>query len=65
VESGGVFVGPEPTVFHFMAIPSVYESEVEKEEDQQTGYHLALGDSSTIGSSYTVENLTKTRFLHT
>ena len=65
MESGGVLRGPDPTVFHFMAIPSVYASEVENEPAQQTGYHLALGDVAETGSTYTVENISKTRFLHT
>ena len=46
VESGGVFRGPDPTIFHFQAIPSVFESEIKNEVPKETGYHLALGDAS-------------------
>ena len=46
METGGVFRGSDPTVFHFQAIPSVFESAITDELPQETGYHLALGDSS-------------------
>jgi len=43
---GEVFRGAEPTLFNFIAIPSVFESEVSGDTPEDTGYHLALGDSS-------------------
>ena len=44
MEDGGKFRGSKATIFHFQAIPSVYESEITDELPQETGYHLSLGD---------------------
>lgn len=51
-------------MFNFFAIPSIFESEISGDTSSETGYHLSLGENSTKGSSYTVENLSKSRFLH-
>ena len=59
-----VFRGSDASKFHFFMIPSVFESEVSHEPDEETGYHLSQGDHMEPGSQSSVENMTKYRFLH-
>ena len=55
----GFFRGPDPTIFHFVAIPSRFETAIGGIEND-TGYHIVEGDLE-IGSYSTAENFYTTR----
>jgi len=44
------FKGAEKTIFSFVAIPSIFESELSGEPSVDKGYHMALGTNNAKGS---------------
>jgi len=43
-------MGSEESIFSFVAIPSIFESELSKDPSLGKGYHMALGAKNTKGS---------------
>jgi len=59
-----VFKGSDRTIFSFVAIPSIFESELSGERSEGKGYHMALGAVNTKGSQSAVNDLSSVGFLN-
>ena len=59
-----VFKGYDETVFSFVAIPSIFESELSGDPSESKGYHLALGSKNSKGSQSKLDNLSHAGFLN-
>ena len=58
-----MFKGSQSTIFSFVAIPSIFESELSGEPSEGKGYHLALGAKQTKGSQSAVDDLSSVGFI--
>ena len=58
-----MFMGSEESIFSFVAIPSIFESELSGERSEGKGYHLALGAKQTKGSQSAVDDLSSVGFI--
>ncbi|OMJ74103.1 hypothetical protein SteCoe_27050 [Stentor coeruleus] len=56
-DSGKVFIGSSPTVFHFTMIPSIFMSSLSDYPSKSTGYHASLTKRADKGSQHTAEEL--------
>ena len=59
-----VFKGSVETIFSFVAIPSIFESELSDDPSEDKGYHMALGAKNVKGSQSDVDNLSSAGFLN-
>jgi len=59
-----VFAGSMTTTFSFVAIPSIFESEIKGDPSEGKGYHLALGSKNNKGSQSKVDGLSSAGFLN-
>ena len=59
-----VFKGSDRTIFSFVAIPSIFESELKDDPREGKGYHMALGALNTKGSQSAVNDLSSVGFLN-
>jgi len=59
-----VFKGLYQTIFSFVAIPSIFESELAADPEESKGYHMALGSKNTKGSQSAVNDLSIVGFLN-
>ena len=59
-----IFIGPEPSVFTFLAIASIFESEISGDPKEGKGYHMMLGAGTTPGSHEPVWELIQAGFLN-
>ena len=59
-----VFKGSQETILSFVAIPSIFESELSGDPSESKGYHMALGSNNTKGSQSAVDDLSSVGFLN-
>jgi len=59
-----VFKGSDQNIFSFVAIPSIFESELKDDPREGKGYHMALGALNTKGSQSAVNDLSSVGFLN-
>ena len=46
-----IFIGPIPSKFAFLAIASIFDSEISGDPKERFGYHLMLGAGTSLGST--------------
>ena len=48
-DPSSIFIGHDPSIFSFLAIASIFESEIAGDPDENQGYHMSLGARSQLG----------------